>query len=302
MQAMMEAMVTQAAAFPLPLLDHQLSPGRTDSPVRVRWLGTAGFEITAGQFSVLIDPYVTRARFTDCVMRPLEPDLAEIARVTPRADAIIVGHTHFDHALDVPAIARRTGAMVFGSKSAVALCRASLVPETKLVNVEREYGQAPVEAEIGPFKLRFAVSAHSRFMLGRVPFPGEIQDCDHVPLRTEKYRCGAVFRVEIEVFGRTIVHLGSAEIVERTAPPKDVDLLLMCVAGWQSSEKFPERVARALDPKAILLSHWDNFFDPLDSPVRALPAMAVQKLTDRLLAVARDAKIGAVPLLGEVVI
>ncbi len=302
MQAMMEAMATQAAPFPLPLLDHQLSPGRADSPVRVRWLGTAGFEITAGQFSVLIDPYVTRARFTDCVMRPLEPDLAEIARVTPRADAIIVGHTHFDHALDVPAIARRTGAMVFGSKSAVALCRASLVPETKLVNVEREYGQQPVEAEIGPFKLRFAVSAHSRFMLGRVPFPGEIQDCDHVPLRTEKYRCGAVFRVEIEVFGRTIVHLGSAEIVERTAPPKDVDLLLMCVAGWQSSERFPERVARALDPKAILLSHWDNFFDPLDSPVRALPAMAVQKLTDRLLAVARDAKIGAVPLLGEVVI
>ncbi len=302
MQAMMGAMVTQAAPFPLPLLDHQLSPGRSDSPVRVRWLGTAGFEITAGQFSVLIDPYVTRARFTDCVMRALEPDLAEIARVTPRADAIIVGHTHFDHALDVPAIARRTGATVFGSKSAVALCRASLVPETKLVNVEREYGQEPLVAEIGPFKLRFAVSAHSRFMLGRVPFPGEIQDCDHVPLRTEKYRCGAVFRVEIEVFGRTIVHLGSAEIVERTAPPKDVDLLLMCVAGWQSSERFPERVARALDPKAILLSHWDNFFDPLDRPVRALPAMGVQKLTDRLLAVARDAKIGAVPLLGEVVI
>ena len=291
-----------APSFPLPRLDHQLSPARPDSPVRVRWLGTAGFEISAGSHSILIDPYVTRARFTDCVMRPLEPDLAEIARITPRADAILVGHTHFDHALDVPAIARRTGAMVFGSRSAVHLCRASLVPETKLVDVEREYGQSPIEAEIGPFKLRFAVSAHSRFLLGRVPFPGDIQDCDHVPLRTEAYRCGAVFRVEIEVFGRTIVHLGSAELVERTAPPKDVDLLLMCVAGWQSSERFPERVARALDPKAVLLSHWDNFFVPLDRPVQALPAMGVQKLTDRLLSVARDAKIGAVPLLGEVLL
>lgn len=289
-----------APSFPLPLLDHP--PARPDSPVRVRWLGTAGFEISAGTHSILIDPYVTRAPFTDCVMRPLEPDLAEIARITPRADAIIVGHTHFDHALDVPAIARRTGAMVFGSKSAVRLCRASLVPETRLVDVEREYGQSPVEAEVGPFKLRFAVSAHSRFLLGRVPFPGDIQDCDHVPLRTEAYRCGAVFRVEIEVFGRTIVHLGSAELVERTAPPKDVDLLLMCVAGWQSSERFPERVARALDPRAILLSHWDNFFTPLDKPVQALPAMGVQKLTDRLLSVARDAKIGAVPLLGEVLL
>ena len=304
------------STFPLPLLDRDVfstrpvahapgAPARPSAPqgeVRVRWLGTAGFEISAGGTSILIDPYITRASLSDCVMRPLEPDLSEITRVTPRADAIIVGHTHFDHALDVPMIAKRTGATVFGSKSAVALCRASLVPETRCVDVEREYGQSPFETEVGPFKLRFAVSAHSRFMLGRVPFPGEIQDCDHVPLRTERYRCGAVFRVEIQVFGRTIVHLGSAEIVERTAPPKDVDLLLLCVAGWQSSQKFPERVARALDPKVVCFSHWDNFFRPLDLPVQALPAMAPQKLSDRLTSIARDAKVGAIPLLGELVL
>lgn len=292
----------KSASFPLPSLEGQLTPKRPDSKVHVRWLGTAGFEIRAGEHTILIDPYVTRAGFKQCVVRPLEPDLAEIARITPRADAILVGHTHFDHALDVPAIARRTGAKVLGSRSAMNLCRASLVPETKLVDVESEYGQSPREVEIGPFKIRFAVSAHSRLMFGKVPFPGEIADCDHVPLRTEAYKCGAVFRVEIEVLGRRIVHLGSAELVERTAPPKDIDLLLMCVAGWQSSDRFPERVARALDPKAVLLSHWDNFFSPLDSPVTALPAMGVQKLTDRLLSVARDAKIGAVPLLGEVAI
>jgi L-ascorbate metabolism protein UlaG (beta-lactamase superfamily) len=290
------------ASFPLPLLRSEDFPGHAAPQVRVRWLGTAGFEITAGGTSILIDPYVTRARLSTCALAPLEPDLGEIARITPRADAIIVGHTHFDHALDVPAIARRTGATVFGSKSAVALCRASAIPEAKVVDVERDSSAQPFTAEVGPFKLRFAASAHSRFMLGRVPFPGEIQDCDHVPLRTEKYRCGAVFRVEIEVFGRTIVHLGSAEIVERVTPPKEVDLLLLCVAGWQSSQGFPERVARALDPKAVLLSHWDNFFRPLDQPLAALPAMGVEKLTERLIRVARDAKVGAVPLLGEVVL
>lgn len=283
-------------------MPRELDPRSQDRRVSVRWLGTAGFEIRAGGSSILIDPYITRAPLGACVLRPLEPDLAQIARITPQADAVIVGHTHFDHAMDVPVIARRTGATVFGGKSAVALCRASLVPETKLVNVERETGQEPLVAEVGPFRLRFAPSAHSRFALGRVPFPGEIQDCDHVPLRTEQYRCGAVFRVEIEVFGRTIVHLGSAELIERAAPPKDIDLLLLCVAGWQSSERFPERVARALDPKAVLLSHWDNFFRPLDQPAVVLPAMGVQKLSDRLTKVARDAKVGAVPILGEVLL
>jgi L-ascorbate metabolism protein UlaG (beta-lactamase superfamily) len=291
-----------SATFPLPLLPRDLFPTRSEKAVRVRWLGTAGFEISAGSTSILIDPYVTRASLRDCVMRPLEPDLSQIARVTPQADAIIVGHTHFDHALDVPVIAMRTGATVYGSRSAVALCRASLVPETRLVNVEREPGAEPVVAEVGPFRLRFAPSAHSRFALGRVPFPGEIQDCDHVPLRTEHYRCGAVFRVEIEVFGRRIVHLGSAELVERAAAPRDVDLLLLCVAGWQSSAQLPERVARAIDPKVVLLSHWDNFFLPLDRGAVMLPAMGVQKLSDRLTKAARDARVGAVPILGEVVL
>lgn len=291
-----------SASFPLPQLPQTLFSTAEERRVTVRWLGTAGFEIRAGGASILIDPYVTRAGYGACLWRPLVPDLSQIARITPQADAIIVGHTHFDHALDVPAIAQRTGAMVYGSKSAIALCRASLVPDPKLVNVEREPGSEPVTAEVGPFRLRFAPSAHSRFAMGRVPFPGEIMDCDQVPLRTERYRCGAVFRVEIEVFGRRIVHLGSAELVERAACPKEVDLLLLCVAGWQSSEQFPERVARALDPKAVLLSHWDNFFLPLDRGEVILPAMSVQKLSDRLTKVARDARVGAVPFLGEVVL
>ena len=36
------------------------------------------------------------------------------------ADGILCGHTHFDHVLDVPAIARFTGAQVFGAESRCA--------------------------------------------------------------------------------------------------------------------------------------------------------------------------------------
>ncbi|MBK8251305.1 MAG: MBL fold metallo-hydrolase [Polyangiaceae bacterium] len=286
--------------FPLPILPSVLGTSAPQNAVTIRWLGTAGFEISAADTILLIDPYISRASFADCLLHPLESDLFEITRRTPRADAIFVGHTHFDHALDVPMIAKRTGAKVFGGTSAMNLCRGSLIAESKLINVERETGQAPYETDIGPFHIRFAPSAHSRFALGRVPFPGEIMDCDHVPMRTEKYRCGSVFRIEITVFGKTIVHLGSAELVERASPPNNIDLLLLCVAGWQSSERFPERVARALNPANVLLSHWDNFFKPLDQPAVMLPAMGVQKLCDRITSIATSSRVGAVPIFGEV--
>jgi L-ascorbate metabolism protein UlaG (beta-lactamase superfamily) len=277
-------------------LGHGGGPG----DVRVRWLGAAGFVIEHAGHTVLFDPYVTRASLTTCLAAPLSPDEKLIAELLPVADAIVVGHTHFDHSLDVPAIARMTGARVFGSRSARALCRASGVADDRIEVVEPNAGGDPIVREVGPFVLRFVPSAHSPLLLGRVPFPGEIADCDHVPMRAERFRCGAVFGVEVSVAGRTIVHLGSAEVVDAYAGARNVDLLLLCVAGWTSSRNLPERVARRFTPRAVLLSHWDNFLLPLRRPARLLPAMQLPRLVERLTRVEPSMRVGALPLLGEV--
>ncbi len=278
--------------------DELAAPG--EGGVRVRWLGTAGFALEHQGTTVLFDPYLTRASLLRCISSRLVSDARAIAAHTPRADAIVVGHTHFDHALDVPAIAALTGARVYGSRSAVTLCRASGLPEARLHDVEGSPGAEAVVAEVGPFELRFHPSAHSRFALGRVPFPGEIADCDQVPLRLQHYRCGAVFAVEIRVAGRTILHLGSAELIESTLPVREPDLLLLCAAGWTSSPELPERVARAVSPRAVLLSHWDDFFRSIDKPARPLPALQLPRLVERLERANRDARVGVVPLLGGV--
>lgn len=271
-----------------------------DARVHIRWLGTAGFEIRCDNHVVLLDPYITRASLSRCYLGRVSSDLDAIARHVPCADAIIVGHTHFDHALDVPAIARSTGAKVFGSRSAIKLCRAAKLPESQLQMVERDPGQEAIVTEVGPFTLRFAPSAHSRLLLGRVPYPGEVSDCEDVPVKIGDYRCGAVFRVEINVAGRTIVHVGSAELTPGGVVPRNVDLLLLCVAGWRSSEDLPGRVMRSLSPQRVLLSHWDNFFLPMDEPARVLPAMAMMPLVDRLSSLSRDVRIGTLPIRGEI--
>ena len=265
------------------------------APVRVTWLGTAGFALEHAGTTVLIDPYVTRASLWACVRAPLQSDAAAVARWTPRADAIVAGHTHFDHALDVPAIARATGAMVYGSRSCAALCHAEGVAAERVVDVETTMRREPVQAEVGPFALRFVPSAHSALLLGRVPFPGDIADCDQVPLRAQGYRCGAVFGVEIRVAGLRLYHLGSANLLDAHGVP-DVDLLLMCVAGWTTTANFVDRVLGAFAPRAILLSHWDDFFRPMERGARPLPAIALPRLVDALTVTDPGVRLGTVPI------
>jgi len=276
-------------------VDTALGAGNID----ITWLGTAGFRIEHAGSVLLIDPYLTRASLLRCVAAPLEVDAPLVRRLLPRADAIVLSHTHFDHALDTPRIAEQTGAQVFGSRSALHLCRSSGLPEDRLTCVEPSSGSEPHEADVGPFRLRFWPSAHAAFLLGRVPFPGDIADCTDVPLRTSGYRCGAVFSVEIEVAGRRIFHVGSAELVERRWQVGPVDLALACVAGWTTTDRYPERLVAALSPGAILLHHWDNFLRGVDAEIHALPGMRFAQLVDRLTKAAPGLRVGALPMLGE---
>ena len=271
--------------------------------VSVRWLGTAGFEIRYGDHVVLIDPYLTRASLGRCALGRLSPDIAAITRHISRADAIIVGHTHFDHVLDVPTIARLTRGTVFGSRSAATLCGVDGVPPAQIRDVEDLLCAGTYVEEVGPFELRFFPSAHSKLLLGRrVPAPGDIVDCEQVPVSVGGFRCGAVFAVEIRVAGRTIFHLGSAELVEGSLPSREVDLLLFCAAGWQQTPNVCERALSRLSPRAVLLSHWDDFFRPIDRGTHALPGVQLPRIVDRFRTAARDVRVGVTPLLGEVLL
>jgi L-ascorbate metabolism protein UlaG (beta-lactamase superfamily) len=271
-----------------------VGPGK--GSVRVRWLGTAGFEIEHDGWVVLIDPYFSRPSLGQCFSGALVPDVALIRRHLGRVDAIVCSHTHFDHVLDVPTIARLTGARVFGSRSATLLCRAGNVHESQLSDVE----SGITKAEVGPFALEFVRSAHSPLLLGRIPFPGDIADCDDLPLTVSRYRCGAVFGTLLEVAGRSVYHVGSANLDDAARPRRrEIDLALLCAAGWATTERFAERLMRNVSPGAIALSHWDNFFRPLDHPATPLPALKLPRLVESLHREAKGIRTGTIDLLHD---
>jgi len=227
------------------------------------WLGTAGYAFAYEGHTLLIDPYVSRASFAEVVLRKrLTSDPALLERFVPRADAVLVGHTHFDHAVDVPAIARRDGCKVYGSSSMTRLMRLNGMPD-QAVTVEhgRRY-------DIGPFEVTLIDSLHAKLVLGlAVPNDGEIA-CEQLDgLTANAYRCGNVYSMHVRVAGATFYHQGSANLIEERIPFHGVDYLLMGIAGRGFTRNYTERTIRKLDPGVIIPTHHDNFFRKLDEPM-----------------------------------
>jgi len=67
---------------------------------KLTWLGHGSWQLESGDYTVLVDPFLTD--------NPKAPVTAEEIS----ADFILISHGHFDHISDTPAIANRTGAKV----------------------------------------------------------------------------------------------------------------------------------------------------------------------------------------------
>ena len=104
------ALLALLAVVPTTLSAQIRPPGRASNRggrISVRWLGHAAFEITSpGGTTLLLDPFISG--------NPATPDsLKNLARYRPAA--ILVTHSHDDHALDAKAIAQRSGAKVIST-------------------------------------------------------------------------------------------------------------------------------------------------------------------------------------------
>src|SRR5262245_34794966 len=93
--------------------------------LEVEWLGVSGYRLSYEGQTIFVDPYLSRVPFRDLVLRRQAlPDPAALDRFAGSPGntvGVLVGHTHFDHAVDAPAIARRFGCKAYGSDSLVNL-------------------------------------------------------------------------------------------------------------------------------------------------------------------------------------
>lgn len=278
-------------------VQHPHSVYVTDNGLTIRWLGTAGYELTSAEGPVLlIDPYVTRVGLVRYLSGPIAPDPARIDQAIGRADGVLVGHSHFDHVMDVPLIARRTGAHVWGSRSTANLLEGLGLPPAQWTPLDKD---RRTTFEVGPFKVTAVPSLHSRFAIGKnVPYAGDIPCTCEIHLKGSDYRCGDVFSFLVDYHGFRLYHLGSANLVEDAIPTeaRDVDLLLMCIAARFATERFVPRTLAAFTPRRVMPMHYDFMWRSADKPMRLLPRTDFGRLMSEVQAFSRDLPVLTLPL------
>jgi L-ascorbate metabolism protein UlaG (beta-lactamase superfamily) len=266
--------------------------------LELEWLGVSGYRMTYEGHTIFIDPYVSRVGLDAVLGRRMAlPDPARIERHLARPDAehvagVLVGHTHFDHALDTPAVVARYGCPAYGSPSlAHLLTLHGLADRAVVVDPHRTY-------EIGPFAARFVPSAHSKLLLGlAVPMDGELT-CDHLHgLNPGAYRCGQVYGIRIDVAGASFYHQGSANLIDEALRVRGVDYFLAGVAGRGFTRDYWRRILTRLAPQAVIPTHYDDFFRPLSDPPGFTTNVNLAQVPDEVAAVSREIDVLALPLL-----
>ncbi len=249
-------------------------PEPDDGALSATWLGVTTVLIDDGETQLLVDGFFSRPTLADGLLRrPVTNDAAMINYAVHefgmrRLAAIIPVHSHFDHAMDVGAIARRTNASVLGSESTANIARGAGVPEDQVVVAENGSGY-----EFGQFRVRLLESRHAPIgWRGSVPLPGTIDAPLELPAPIQAMRVGTAWSVVVEHPLGTILVQGSSGFVEGALEGVRADLVLLCSYGLSSlgrdyAERYWQETITATGAKAVMPMHFDDFTRPFGEVV-----------------------------------
>jgi L-ascorbate metabolism protein UlaG (beta-lactamase superfamily) len=249
------------------------APAAAQGAVTATWFGVTAVLIRDGEHAVLIDPFFTRppGLLNLALNQPITPDEARIEAWLRRAgvdrlDAVLVSHSHYDHAMDAGVVARLTGATLLGSDSTAQIGRGAGLPETQIRIVKS--GET---AAFGPFGLTFIDSRHAG-ATGGTP-TGDIGAPLVPPARYLDYKLGGAYSILIRHPRGGILHHGSAGFVPGALRGQQADVALLGVALVEDLDAYLAETVDAVGAKRLLPTHWDDFTRPLDEPLRPMPLM-----------------------------
>ncbi|UCD36710.1 MAG: MBL fold metallo-hydrolase [Fidelibacterota bacterium] len=274
------------------------SPGSVNvmdpEAVHVQYLGTSGFLIYRGGHGLLTAPLYSNPHIFKVGFGRITPDTVRINRLYPdqqdvKIEAILVGHAHYDHLLDVPYVALRhvPEAVIYGNASVARIVSAadsSLIGRMKVLEkqLSRE-GRPGSWFYLADSTIRFMAieSDHGPHALGIHVMQGEVRTgFKRLPRSAWAWREGMTIAYLIDFLGpdgQTDFRIHYQDATSHyplgappsLAPPEihRLDLAIVAVGSWFQLPDYPGKLLRNHQPRNIILAHWEGFFrSPLKAP------------------------------------
>jgi L-ascorbate metabolism protein UlaG (beta-lactamase superfamily) len=242
--------------------------------LRVTFLGVSTLLFDDGETALLIDGFFSRPGVLRSLAARIEPDVDRVQSSLERAGidrlaAVVVVHSHYDHAMDSPLVAERTGAVVVGSESTANIARGWGLGEERLRVVAGESTE-----RFGRFRVTLIPTAH--FPHGMAM--GEIRKPLVTPVRVGDYKEGGSYSVLLEHDGKTMLVQGSAGFVPGRLRGRRADVVFLGTAGLGTREEdyrdaYWREVVTAVGARRVIGIHWDDFTRPLDEPLIPLSGL-----------------------------
>jgi L-ascorbate metabolism protein UlaG (beta-lactamase superfamily) len=248
------------------------------------FLGNTNVLLDDGETAILTDGFFSRPGLDEMMLGELAPKPADIAYGLSLVDAsrlaaVIAQHSHHDHAMDAPEVARQTGAQLVGSTSTAFIGRGQNLPEEQITIIED--GDT---LQFGKFRVTFLRSKHTPMperMSEDLGIGQEITEPLRTPAPLNAYKEGGTYVVYVEhPLGNVIVH-GSSGYVEDLLTDKPADVIFLGIAGLgkqtpENQQAYFRETALAVGASRLISVHWDNFMRSIHKPLRPFPEFADQ--------------------------
>ena len=246
--------------------------------MKATFFGTTTLLFDDGKDQILFDCHFTRPSLMRYIFSsaPTDTDIVEEMLKKHHIDrlkAIFISHTHHDHVMDAPYVADRTGAVIYGTSSAMNVARGGGVKEKQLI----EFRQNETY-EIGDYKIKVLKSLHSKPTIINNDLGQTIDEPLPVNAKLRDYKEGGSYDFYVEHKGKKIMIRPSFNYIKGQLDGYKADVLFLGVAGLAKADEetektFFEETVEKVKPKLIIPIHWDNFFAKLDRPIVGMPSL-----------------------------
>jgi len=268
--------------------------------VRMVYLGTGGWIFEHGDDVLLAGPLFTNPGVGRVGFLTIRSDTTVVNRYmapfdslydVSRASAILVGHAHYDHLMDVPHVARRfaPSARIVGSRTTANILGTWSGVGDRVTVVNDIAGDQRTAGEWLPYGSRTRIMAlrshHAPHFDGYTLYQGTSDaPVTEEPAWATEWVEGRTFAylidfmsasdpdsVAFRIYYQDAVAAAPAGFApDALIAEHPVDVAILVPATFDQVDWHPEAFVENLRPRWVLLGHWENFFTPYDAPARAI--------------------------------